>query len=90
MVNNRQIDNALEKFMGMNPKDLDKYEPITVAEAAAKRLVLTATTSEDEALTIRTIQLIADRIEGRATASQQKGGSKQDTFLEQMREALNG
>lgn len=89
MVNNKQIDTALEKFMSMAPKALEKYEPATIAEAAAKRLVVTATTSEDEALTIRTIQLIADRVEGRA-AAQQKSGNKQEDFLKEIKKALNG
>lgn len=85
----KQIDDAINRFMAMSPQDLAGYKPATNAEAIARNLIITATSSEDEGLKVRTSQLIADRTEGRATASA-RSNPKQEEFLKQMREALSG
>ena len=68
--------------MAMSPDELEDYRPASNAEAMAKKLVITAVSSEDESLSVRTIQLIADRTEGRSTA----GSRKESSGVELMRD----
>ena len=90
---NRQIDDAISQFMAMGPEELAGHKPATNAEAMAKKLVTTAVSSEDEALAVRTIQLIADRTEGRATSGSRKESGAHDLLrelAEELKAAGNG
>lgn len=79
----KTIDDAINRFMAMSPEELGSYKSATNAEAVARKLVLTATTSEDEGLAVRTSQLLTDRTDGRATA-----GSRKDSTGKELLEGL--
>jgi len=84
---NKQIDDALSKLIGLSIQGLSAYEPKSIAEAMAKNLLTTAVESQDEALRVRTSQIVADRVDGRASAGDRK--QKADPFRE-LEKAIHG
>lgn len=81
----RLIDSSISRMLEMGIKEAEGYEPKTIAEALAKKLISEAMKEEG----IKAIQIIADRTSGKA--AQVKEDNKSDVdYAEGLREMLGG